>query len=225
MTTGKEPVTGRDAPAPESAARPHALQTLSPVECLDLLGRSGVGRVAFTSAGEIMILPVNFAVTGKTIIFRTAPDTLLALHADAKVSFQADRVDETRHEGWSVLVHGHAHRVIDEFDVRRLEHGTHLEPWAAGARDVYVRIAPTQISGRRISADAAETASAAGCHVGGPRLAYSRSNAAPVIALLRRFGPNHMGRRAQGRPSGAGSASDGTERGGFPAWLPRRRSP
>ena len=170
MTTGKEPVTGRDAPAPESAARPHALQTLSPVECLDLLGRSGVGRVAFTSAGEIMILPVNFAVTGKTIIFRTAPDTLLALHADAKVSFQADRVDETRHEGWSVLVHGHAHRVIDEFDVRRLERGTHLEPWAAGARDVYVRIAPTQISGRRISADAAETASGPGAASAAPGL-------------------------------------------------------
>ena len=161
MTTGKEPVTGPDAPAPESAPRPHALQTLSPVECLDLLGRGGVGRVAFTSAGEIMILPVNFAVTGKTIIFRTAPDTLLALHADAKVSFQADRVDEARHEGWSVLVHGHAHRVVDELDVRRLEHGTRLEPWAAGARDVYVRIAPTQISGRRIAADASETADAA----------------------------------------------------------------
>ena len=159
MTTGKEPATGPDAPAPESAPRPQALQTLSPVDCLDLLGRSGIGRVAFTSAGEIMILPVNFAVTGKTIIFRTAPDTLLALHADAKVSFQVDRIDEARHEGWSVLVHGHAHRVVDELDVRRLEHGTRLEPWAAGARDVYVRIAPTQISGRRISADAAETAS------------------------------------------------------------------
>ena len=162
MTTGKEPVTGRDAPAPESAARPHALQTLSPVECLNLLGRSGVGRVAFTSTGEIMVLPVNFAVTGKTIIFRTAPDTLLALHADAKVSFQADRFDEARHEGWSVLVHGHAHRILDELDVRRLEHVTRLEPWAAGARDVYVRIAPTQISGRRISADAAEAAAGPG---------------------------------------------------------------
>ena len=177
MTTGKEPVTGPDAPAPESAARPHALQTLSPVECLDLLGRSGVGRVAFTSAGEIMILPVNFAVTGKTIIFRTAPDTLLALHADAKVSFQVDRLDEARHEGWSVLVHGHAHRVVDELDVRRLEHGTRLEPWAAGARDVYVRIAPTQISGRRISPDAAEAAGAASASGPGP----GATSAAPAL--------------------------------------------
>ena len=238
MTTGKEPVTGPDAPAPESAARPHALQTLSPVECLDLLGRSGVGRVAFTSAGEIMILPVNFAVTGKTIIFRTAPDTLLALHADAKVSFQVDRLDEARHEGWSVLVHGHAHRVVDELDVRRLEHGTRLEPWAAGARDVYVRIAPTQISGRRISADAADAAvgvrAGAGCHLGGTSLAYSRSERCPGDRTPARGWPEPhrparsgqavWGRR-WGRAAGAGSASDGTERAGFPAWLPRRRSP
>ena len=136
----------------EEAARRHAraLQTLSPVECFDLLEPGGVGRVAFNSAGEIMILPVNFAVTGKTIIFRTAPDTLLALYADAKVSFEADRLDDALHEGWSVLVRGHAHRVTDERDMKHIEDGAHVEPWAAGARDVYVRIAPTRISGRRI---------------------------------------------------------------------------
>ena len=33
---------------------------------------------------------------------------------------------------------------------QRLEDGTHLEPWAPGARDVYVRIVPAKITGRRI---------------------------------------------------------------------------
>ncbi len=141
MTIGKESANKRD---------PCALRTLSPVECFDLLEPGGIGRVAFTSAGEIMILPVNFAMTGKSIIFRTAPDTLLAVYANAKVSFEADCLDDARHEGWSVLVHGHAHKVTDERDVKHLEDGTRLEPWAAGARDVYVRIAPTRISGRRI---------------------------------------------------------------------------
>ena len=96
------------------------------------------------------MLPVNFAMTGKSIIFRTAPDTLLAVYANAKVSFEADRLDDALHEGWSVLVHGHAHKVTDERGVQHLEDGTHLQPWAAGARDVYVRITPTRISGRRI---------------------------------------------------------------------------
>jgi nitroimidazol reductase NimA-like FMN-containing flavoprotein (pyridoxamine 5'-phosphate oxidase superfamily) len=135
---------------PGSAARERALRTLSPAECFDLLEPGGIGRVGFLSVDGIMMLPVNFAVTGRTIIFRTAPDTLLALYADARVSFEADRVDEVLQEGWSVLVQGHAHRVTDDHEVKRLEDQTHLEPWAPGARDVYVRIAPDRISGRRI---------------------------------------------------------------------------
>jgi nitroimidazol reductase NimA-like FMN-containing flavoprotein (pyridoxamine 5'-phosphate oxidase superfamily) len=159
MTTGRGPANSRDtlralpdrgSLAPESAARERALRTLSPAECFGLLEQGGIGRVGFTSADGIMMLPVNFAVTGKTIIFRTGPDTLLALYADALVSFEVDRLDEALHEGWSVLVHGHAHKVTDEREVKHLEDATHLEPWAAGARDVYVRIAPSRISGRRI---------------------------------------------------------------------------
>ena len=159
MTTGNRPassrdalraVPGRESPSPGPGARAHALRTLSPAECFDLLEAGGVGRVGFTAAGGIMILPVNFAVTGKTIIFRTAPDTLLARYADAQVSFEADHLDDARHEGWSVLVHGHAHQVNDEHAIKRLEAGIDLEPWAPGARDVYVRIVPTQITGRRI---------------------------------------------------------------------------
>jgi len=47
-------------------------------------------------------------------------------------------------------VHGHAHPVTDERDIRRLEVRTRLTPWAGGARDVFVRITPSQISGRGI---------------------------------------------------------------------------
>ncbi len=159
MTTGKglansqnalRAVPGRVSPARGPAADRGALRTLSPAECFDLLEPGGVGRVGFASADGVMMLPVNFAVAGKTIIFRTAPDTLLALYGDGPVSFQADRVDEALREGWSVLVHGHAHKVTDEPEVKRLESQTRLEPWASGARDVYVRIWPAQISGRRI---------------------------------------------------------------------------
>ena len=166
MTTRKAPansraalraVPHRESPAPEPAAHERVLRTLGPAECFDLLEPGGIGRVGFASADGIMMLPVNFAVTGKTIIFRTAPDTLLALYADAEVSFEADRLDEALREGWSVLVHGHAHKVTEEREVKHLEDGTHLEPWAGGARDVYVRIAPARISGRRIQPSWART--------------------------------------------------------------------
>lgn len=141
---------GGESSGPGPAARGRVLRTLTPAECFGLLEPGGVGRVGFTSADGIVMLPVNFAITGKTIIFRTAPDTLLAVHASDRVSFEADRLDEALREGWSVLVQGHARKVTAERELRQLEHATRLEPWAAGARDVYVRITPARISGRRI---------------------------------------------------------------------------
>jgi nitroimidazol reductase NimA-like FMN-containing flavoprotein (pyridoxamine 5'-phosphate oxidase superfamily) len=159
MTTGKGPANSpgaltamscREPPAPGPAAHERALRTLSPAECLGLLEAGGIGRVGFASTDGIKMLPVNFAVTGKAILFRTAPDTLLAVHADGPVSFEADHLDQAHREGWSVLVHGHAHTVTDEREVKHLEDRTHLEPWADGARNVYVRITPTRISGRCI---------------------------------------------------------------------------
>ena len=164
MTTGKgaanspgalSAVPGRELPAPEPAARGHALRALSPAECFGLLELGGIGRVGFASADGIMMLPVNFAVMGKTVIFRTAPDTLLALYANGQVSFEVDHLDQALRAGWSVLAHGRAHEVADEGEVRRLEDRTHLEPWAGGARDVYVRITPTRISGRCIEPSSA----------------------------------------------------------------------
>lgn len=127
------------------------LQTLSPDECLALLERGGVGRAGFASPEGIVILPVNFAFSGRAIIFRTAPDTLLAVHAHGSMSFEADAIDEGLREGWSVLVQGHAHEVSDDHEVSHLERVTGLDPWTGGARDVWVRIAPTRISGRRIA--------------------------------------------------------------------------
>jgi nitroimidazol reductase NimA-like FMN-containing flavoprotein (pyridoxamine 5'-phosphate oxidase superfamily) len=138
------------SPDPEPAADGRDLRILSAEECLSLLEPGGVGRIGFTSAEGVVILPVNFAVAGKTIVFRTGPDTLLAAYCNAPVSFEADRLDEARREGWSVLVRGHAHRVTSEHEVQRLEQVTRLEPWAGGARDVYVRITPARITGRRI---------------------------------------------------------------------------
>jgi nitroimidazol reductase NimA-like FMN-containing flavoprotein (pyridoxamine 5'-phosphate oxidase superfamily) len=153
--TGKQPGSADchalpGAPAPGPAARERALRTLSPAECYGLLEAGGIGRVGFASADGIMMLPVNFAVSGKAIIFRTAPDTLLAVYADRRVGFEADHLDQAHRDGWSVLVQGHARTVTDEREVKRLEDRTHLEPWAGGARDVYVRITPTRISGRCI---------------------------------------------------------------------------
>ena len=144
LSNQKSPREGR------SAHNRSFLRALSPTECFDLLEPGGIGRVGIAAAEGVIILPVNYVVKGQAIIYRTAPDTLLALHVNAQVSFEVDQYDETLHEGWSVLVQGHAHEVTDEHHVKQIEDTTHLKPWAPGARDVYVRLAPTEISGRRI---------------------------------------------------------------------------
>lgn len=132
-----------------ASGRP-VLQTLNAAECYDLLAPGGVGRVAFTTADGPVVLPVNYAMAGQTVIFRTAPDTLLAGYLDGLAGFEVDRLDEALSQGWSVLVTGRAVRVRSEADVRRLEKHTDIRPWAGGARDVYVRIIPRKITGRRI---------------------------------------------------------------------------
>ncbi len=131
------------------AGRP-LLQTLTPDECYELLSPGGVGRVVFETADGPTVLPVNFAMWGQTVVLRTAADTELAARLDCQVGFEVDRLDEALSQGWSVLVTGHAMEVRKEEQVRRLEARLSLQPWAGGARDVYVQITPRRISGRRI---------------------------------------------------------------------------
>lgn len=126
------------------------LQPLAAAECLGLLEPGGVGRIGFASTSGIVIVPVNFAVTANTIIFRTAPDTLIAVHATTRLSFQADHIDHALRQGWSVLVQGHARKITSEAEIRHLEITTGLQPWADGARDVWFRLTPGRISGRII---------------------------------------------------------------------------
>jgi transcriptional regulator with XRE-family HTH domain len=131
-------------------SRQPVLETLTSAECFDLLSPGGVGRVAFTAADGPVVLPVNYAMAGRTVIFRTAPDTLLAGHLDCLAGFEVDGLDEALNQGWSVLVAGRAVRVTSEAEVRHLERHADVQPWAGGARDVYVRIIPRKITGRRI---------------------------------------------------------------------------
>jgi len=149
--TGAGPQGSAARPPSQACPAGHrVLQTLTAAECYDLLSPGGVGRVAFTTTDGPVVLPVNYAVAGQTVIFRTAPDTLLAGYLDGPAGFEVDRLDEALSQGWSVLVTGRAVRVRSEADVRRLEQHTDIRPWAGGARDVYVRIIPRKITGRRI---------------------------------------------------------------------------
>jgi nitroimidazol reductase NimA-like FMN-containing flavoprotein (pyridoxamine 5'-phosphate oxidase superfamily) len=124
------------------------LEVIDVDECWELLGSQPVGRVAFVDAGEPMVLPVNHAVVGRRVVFRTRPGTLLheALMREP-VAFQVDDFDVARRSGWSVLVRGVADLAEDPDTLW----ATELDAWADGVeRDDWVEIRAEEISGRRI---------------------------------------------------------------------------
>jgi nitroimidazol reductase NimA-like FMN-containing flavoprotein (pyridoxamine 5'-phosphate oxidase superfamily) len=127
------------------------LEELGRNECLELLALVSVGRLGLLVDGRPEIFPVNFALDGDTVLFRTAEGTVLNQASMAVVAFEADQLDEPNRAGWSVLVQGIARDIGDAIDatserLRRLS----LVTWAPGARPRWFQIRPTKITGRRI---------------------------------------------------------------------------
>ncbi len=124
--------------------------TLEPGGCRTLIAKGGIGRVVVWSKRGPIALPVNFATSQDDIVFRTSADSEL-VHAltGGPISFEVDHIDDALTEGWSVLISGHA-QVITDPDELASAQGLGIHPWASGARDVYVRLTPTQTTGRTI---------------------------------------------------------------------------
>ena len=127
------------------------LETVPAEECWELLATAGFGRIGLVLDGRPEVLPVNFALDGETVVFRTAEHSALSHAATAVVCFEADHVDETSHAGWSVMVQGVATDIGDAIDptserIRRLS----LLTWAPGDRPVWFRIRPDKVTGRRL---------------------------------------------------------------------------
>jgi nitroimidazol reductase NimA-like FMN-containing flavoprotein (pyridoxamine 5'-phosphate oxidase superfamily) len=127
------------------------VEILDADECHVLLRRGTIGRVAFAVAGEIDVLPVNYAMDGYSVVFRTAAgEKLGAALMEQAVAFEIDELYPASRSGWSVLVKGTAEPVDDQSSLERLG-SLGLEPWAGpDQRDHWVRIRPFEITGRRV---------------------------------------------------------------------------
>jgi nitroimidazol reductase NimA-like FMN-containing flavoprotein (pyridoxamine 5'-phosphate oxidase superfamily) len=117
--------------------------------CVELIESTPIGRIGFQVDGAPMVLPVNFAWADDTIVFRTLEGMkLAAAAAEQTVCFEVDRWDETARSGWSVVVTGVA-REVTEWAERELLEQIGLVPWVREAwRTMWVRIEPSDISGR-----------------------------------------------------------------------------
>ena len=110
-----------------------------------LLAVSSIGRLAvITQEGLPFVVPVNYALDGESVVFRTDFGTKFDSLLRHPVAFQVDSIDPESRSGWTVLIQGIAH----EMTPHEAQHLA-VEPWV-GPKQHWLRIVPRHISGRRI---------------------------------------------------------------------------
>lgn len=132
------------------------LKELDEAECPQLISPGGVGRIAFTGRYGLTVLPVNYRMHQGTVVFRTAHDSPAEQdlrtgieNAEYRVAFEIDDFDRAARDGWSVLIQGAAHHV-DSGEERATVRQAGVQSWAGGERDLFLRIVPTRVTGRRV---------------------------------------------------------------------------
>jgi uncharacterized protein len=165
--TGAVPTSGRSPLGRGPATTDHGTVTGDPaeltvlprIESLALLGSVAIGRIVFTDRAMPAITPVNFAVLPNgDIVIRSGPGSKLsAATRGAVVAFEADEISDSRHDGWSVVVTGHARHVVSADELAEID-GSLPAPWVAGERHDVIRISADIVEGRR--SDASDGAAA-----------------------------------------------------------------
>ena len=119
--------------------------------CYEHLAKTPVGRLGFIESAEPVILPVNFAIDGRSVVFRTGHGSKLSVAImERPVCLEVDEWDALEHTGWSVLVKGIAQEVVDQESIDRFE-SLPVRPWSRpDLRSHWVRIVVEEISGRTI---------------------------------------------------------------------------
>ena len=118
---------------------------LTSEECWEMLRDEEFGRLAYRLVDEVHITPINYAVEGGSLLFRTAEgDKLLAVAMGSEVAFEIDRYGED----WarSVVVRGPA-RLLPEDQAHGAEN-VPLRPWVPTLKYNVVEIEPKVVSGR-----------------------------------------------------------------------------
>ncbi len=126
------------------------LEEIAVDECVQLLADHHLGRLAVVVDDQPLVFPVNYVMSGRSIVFRTDPGTKLHAANGHRVAFEIDHFDARYHDGWSVLVVGTAHEEHEAARVRDLER-LPLRPWCAGAKAHWMRVGGGAITGRRIT--------------------------------------------------------------------------
>jgi nitroimidazol reductase NimA-like FMN-containing flavoprotein (pyridoxamine 5'-phosphate oxidase superfamily) len=120
------------------------------LDCWERLRSRSFGRLAHHLTNEVHIVPVNYAVRGHDILFRTAEgEKLLGVVMNDDVAFETDEVLD--HTAWSVVARGRA-RVLREDEVDALG-DDFVHPWVDYPKYDVVAIAVHTITCRQFVLD------------------------------------------------------------------------
>lgn len=132
------------------------VEQLSADVCWTLLRQVPIGRLAVWVEDHPEIFPLNFTVDRGTLVFRTDPGTkLTGALSGVPVALEADGLEAIGTVAWSVVVKGQAEqitRALELMDTADLP----LLPWQTGQKGRFMRIVPTEVTGRRFPVAAPE---------------------------------------------------------------------
>lgn len=141
----------RGGPDPLHMEEPRELRVLSRSECLELLSSAGLGRVILSAHALPTAMPVNYALDGDWIVFRSgAGMKLSAADAGTVVAFEVDHFDTDLRMGWSVVVTGVAKTIVEPHEVARAQ-ALGVPTWVHAQDHLdFVRIEIGSVTGRRL---------------------------------------------------------------------------
>ena len=154
--TDTKPATAALRPSPDDEASrsggEHSdldgagLHVLARSDCLQLLARGGVGRIAVTAGALPMILPVRYTLDGNRVVLCVGVGSTLdqATH-NAVVAFEVDGSDLGGE--WSVSIVGIA-QPIPEGDASDRAEGLPLPRWWLGRPHRFVSVSTEHMTGR-----------------------------------------------------------------------------
>jgi uncharacterized protein len=126
---------------------------LSVEECWELLESEEFGRLAYRLVDEVHVVPINYLVDGRSLLFRTAAgNKLLAAALQSDVALEIDWHDDL--VAWSVLARGRL-RQLDEGEAHRVD-SLPRRSWLPTDKQNIVELQPEAVTGRRFRLHRAE---------------------------------------------------------------------
>lgn len=126
---------------PASDENVNPVTRLTRDECWEMLRSNEFGRLAYHLAGEVHIVPINYATDGERLYFRTAEGSkLLGVVMNDDVAFEIDTYNDERAS--SVVLRGRA-RLLEGDEEHAAEH-LPLRPWVPTLKYNIVAITPNE---------------------------------------------------------------------------------